>query len=230
MLAAGGRGGADGPISTTRSRRALAELFRAYWFPLYAFVRRRGYEHAAAEDLVQEFFARLLERNSLATADRSRGRFRSFLLGAVKHFLSNQRARARAQKRGGGRTVIPLDGPDGETRYACEPVDDMTPERLFDRQWALAVLDEVLRRLAAEYGQAGKESLFRAVEPCLTGGTKAIDYRAVAEELAMTRPAVRTAVHRLRRRYRALLQDEIAQTVDSPDEIEEEVTYLLNSL
>lgn len=214
----------------TASRRALEDLIRAYWFPLYAFVRRQGEPAAAAEDLVQEFFARLLEKDSLAQVDRAKGKFRSFLLASMKHFLSNQRDRARAQKRGGGRTVVALDALDMETRYAIEPADTMTPERLFERQWALAVLDQVLKRLQAEFAGGDKTKLYEAIEPCLTQGARAVDYDAVARERGMTQGAVRVAVHRLRRRYRDLLREEIAQTVDSPEQVDEEIAYLMNCL
>lgn len=217
----------------TQSRRALEELIQAYWFPLYAFVRRQGalgISSATAEDMVQEFFARLLEKKYLAQVDRSKGKFRSFLLVAVKHFLSKERAKDRAQKRGGGRTVIAMDGLEAAARYAVEPVDNMTPERLFERQWALAVLAQVLGRLKDEYAQPGKARLYEAIEPCLTRGAGAIDYSQVSRELRMTKGPLRVAVHRLRRRYRDLLRQEIAQTVDSPEQVEEEIAYLLNCL
>jgi len=232
VLAAAGQAGADGGPDVL-TRRALEELIQAYWFPLYAFVRRQGSlgeTPAAAEDMVQEFFARLMEKKYLAQIDRSKGKFRSFLLAAVKHFLSNERARDRAQKRGGGRAVIALDALAAEARYAVEPADDMTPERLFDRRWALAVLELVLERLRREYAEGGKAKLYEAIEPCLTCGAGAVDYVQVSRELKMTEGAVRVAVHRLRRRYRDLLRYEIAQTVDSPGQVEEEISYLLNCL
>jgi RNA polymerase sigma factor (sigma-70 family) len=214
----------------TASRRALEELIRAYWFPLYAFVRRQGNNFQQAEDVVQEFFTRLLEKEYLAQVDRSKGKFRSFLLAAVKHFLSKERDRLRAQKRGGRCAVIALDALDAEARYAVEPADDMTPDRLFERQWALAVLDQVIQRLSNEYAAGGKSGLYAAIEPCLTSGAQAVNYDLVSRELGMTEGAVRVAVHRLRRRYRDLLRNEIAQTVDSPGEVEEEISYLLNCL
>lgn len=229
VLAAAGQVGADGGRGT-HTRRALEELIQAYWFPLYAFVRRQGESPVAAEDAVQEFFARLLEKKYLSQVDRSKGKFRSFLLACVKHFLSKERARGRALKRGGGRTVIALDALDAEARYAVAPADDLTPERLFDRRWALAVLELVLERLRKEYAQAGKAGLYQAVEPCLTGGAGALDYAKVASEQGMAEASVRVAVHRLRRRYRDLLRAEIAQTVDSPKQVEEEISYLLNCL
>lgn len=221
---------ARGDHAVTDTRRALEELIQAYWFPLYAFVRRQGESPAGAEDIVQAFFARLLEKKYLTQVDRSKGKFRSFLLAAVKHFLSKERARDRAQKRGGGRAVIALDALDAEARYAVEPADDMTPERLFDRRWALAVLELVLQRLRGKYAGSGKAKLYEAIEPCLTCGAGAIDYSQVSRDLKMTKGTLRVAVHRLRRRYRDLLRDEIAQTVDSPGQVEEEISYLLNCL
>jgi len=175
------------------SRRALEELIRAYWFPLYAFIRRQGNGPQQAEDLTQGFFAHLLEKEGLTTVDRSKGKFRSFLLAAMKNFLSKERARDRALKRGGGRAVIALDALDAEARYAIEPADEMTPERLFDRQWALAVLGQVLARLSAEYAQSGKARLCEAIEPCLTSGAGAINYAQVSREMRMTEGAIRVA-------------------------------------
>ena len=215
------------------SRRALGELIQAYWFPLYAFVRRQGLlgkTPEAAEDMVQEFFTRLLDKEYLAEVDRSKGKFRSFLLAAVKHFLSKERDKLRAQKRGGGRVMIALDALDAEARYAIEPADGMTPERLFERQWAMAVLEQVLARLRTEQQEGGKAKLYEAIEPCLTQGAHAVNYGQVSRALKMTEGAVRVAVHRLRRRYRDLLRSEIAQTVDSPEQIEEEISYLLHCL
>jgi len=224
---------AGGDHDATDTRRALEELIQAYWFPLYAFVRRQGTlgeTPAAAEDVVQEFFARMLEKKYLAQVDRSKGKFRSFLLAAVKHFLSKERDKLRTQKRGGRQAVIALDALDAEARYAIEPADGMTPDRIFERQWALAVLAQVLGRLRMEHAQAGKTRLYEAIEPCLTQGAQAVNYGQVSRELGMTEGAVRVAVHRLRRRYRDLLRDEIAQTVNSPGQVEEEISYLLNCL
>jgi len=217
------------PRAPSQSRRALEELIRAYWFPLYAFVRRQGEPPESAEDVIQEFFARLLEKDFLAHVDRSKGKFRSFLLAAVKHFLSNQRHRRRAQKRGGGRDIA-LEALDPSVRYAMEPVDRMTPERVFERQWALTVLEHVLDRLREAYGRDGKAALYNALAPCLTQDGRSIDYGSLSRDLTMTEGAVRMAVHRLRRRYRDLLRREIAQTVDSPEQVEEELAFLLNCL
>jgi RNA polymerase sigma factor (sigma-70 family) len=219
--------------SDERARQALAELAQTYWYPLYAYIRRRGYEAAAAEDLTQEFFAQLIEKRFLEAVDREKGRFRAFLLACVNHFLANERDRALAQKRGGMRKIISLD--DGESRYAIEnrgsgaKADTMTPERLFERRWALAVLEHVLQRLQVEYANAGNESLFAALKETLTGGA-AESHAAIAATLGMTAGALKVAAHRLRRRYRDILREEIAHTVATPDDVAEEIAYLMKCL
>jgi len=210
---------AAGHGESPQAGRALEELCQAYWYPLYAYVRRRGYESHEAEDLTQEFFARLLAKGYLADVDREKGRFRSFLLASLKHFLANEWDRARAQKRGGGQTLISLDA---ETRYQCEPVDEASADKLLDRAWAVALLDEVLARLEAE----NDPRQFAALKPFLTAGQETIPYAEVAGTLGTTEGAVKVAVHRLRKRYRALLREEIAHTVASPSEIDEELRYL----
>jgi RNA polymerase sigma factor (sigma-70 family) len=215
---------------TPRAAAALAELCRIYWYPLYAYVRRRNYDVHQAEDLTQEFFARLLEKNDLADVDRRKGKFRAFLLAALKHFLANQRRNSRAQKRGGGELVLSLNTTTAESRYRLEPSHDMTPERLFERQWALTVLDRVLAGLQTEMTAQGRQLLFDALKHVLTADQNSISYAAVAAELNMTEGAVKTAVHRLRRRYRELLREEIAQTVAGPEEIDDEIRYLLSCL
>jgi len=222
VVSAGGHGGAE-------VGRALATLCENYWFPLYAFVRRAGYSAEDAQDLTQEFFARLLAKNYLAVADPQRGRFRSFLLGAMKHFLSDEWDRAHAQKRGGSRTVVSLDSLDAETRYRLEPASDLTPEKLFEKQWALALLEQVLSRLQAELVSEGKSALFEALKDTLTG-VRSLTCAAIGAELGMSEGAVKVAAHRMRRRYRALLREEIAQTLASPDEISEEIRYLRSCL
>jgi RNA polymerase sigma-70 factor (ECF subfamily) len=216
--------------SGERTRQALEELIRAYWFPLYTYLRRQGETPSQAEDLVQEFFTRLLEKKYLAQVDRAKGKFRSFLLASLKHFLSNERDKARARKRGGGIAIVPLDSLDAETRYAIEPADNMTPERLFDRRWALAVLDKVLDRLRREYVSAGKERLFEHLKDSLTLGARAVSHADLARKLGTTEGAAKVAVHRMRGRYRELLRNEIAQTVDDPGQFDEEIDYLLNCL
>ena len=221
---------AGGEHDATATRRALEELIQAYWFPLYAFVRRQGCQAAAAEDLVQGFLARLLEKEDLAQVDRSKGRFRSFLLAAMKNFMANERARDRALKRGGGVRVLALDSLDAEARYAVEPAEDMTPDRLFDRRWALAVLEQVLARLRREFIDAGNGALFETIKDCLTPDRGKLPYAQLARRLGMTEGALKVAVHRMRRRYRDLLRHEIAQTVETPAQVDEEIAYLLNCL
>jgi RNA polymerase sigma factor (sigma-70 family) len=205
--------------------RALATLCENYWFPL----RRAGRSAEDAQDLTQEFFARLLDRRFLAKADRQKGKFRTFLLAAMKHFLADQRDRARAQKRGGGKTVISFDALDAETRYRLEPADDLTPEKMFEKQWALSLLERVLSRLDGEMAADGKATQFEALKDTLTGA-RSSSYAAVGAKLEMSEGAVKVAAHRMRRRYRALLQEEIAQTVAGADEIADEIRYLLSCL
>src|SRR5687768_4216762 len=206
---------------------ALAALCRAYWYPLYAFLRRRGISAHDAEDLTQGFFAQLLARGGLAHVDRAKGRFRTFLLGSLKHFLRDERDRANALKRGGGEPLVALDAADAEQRYALEPRDDLTPDRLYDRRWALAVIDRALERLRAEYVAAGKETLFAELQPTLTAGSRAKSYREIAVVLAMEEGAVKVAAHRLRQRYGSALRAEIAETVSSPEEVAAELRQLL---
>jgi RNA polymerase sigma factor (sigma-70 family) len=215
--------------AVSRAGEAMAELCRIYWYPLYAFLRRRGQTSHDAEDLTQEFFAHLLGRHFLANVDRKKGKFRCFLLASLKNFVSDQRDRATAQKRGGGQTVVSLDSLDAEARYRLEPAQDLTPEKMFEKQWALSVLEQVLSRLHAELAAEGKAALFEALKETLTGG-RASRYAVIAGELGMTEGAVKTAAHRMRRRYRSLMREEIAQTVAGPEEIEEEIRYLLSCL
>ena len=207
--------------------RALATLCENYWFPIYAFVRRAGRSAEDAQDLTQEFFVRLLEKQFLATADRHKGRFRTFLLTAVKRFLANEQDRIQAQKRGGGRKITSLA--DLGARYCQEPADTLTSERIFEQQWALTLLEQVLARLQAEMAADGKVDLFNALKDHLTG-SHATGYATTAARLGMTEGAVRVAAHRLRQRYRELLREEIAQTVASPDEIEAQIRYLFACL
>lgn len=217
---------AAGQRESPQSDQALAALCESYWYPLYAFVRREGYGPEEAQDLTQEFFALLLEKNYVGQADRRRGKFRSFLLTSLKHFLSNQRDRARAKKRGGGRAILSLDFQSAERQYRLEPAQMATAEQLFERRWALALLDHVLTRLAAEYVAADNATVFHGLKPYLTCEKENLPYRKVAEDLDMTEGAVKVAVHRLRKRYRRLLEEEIRQTVSSADEVEEEIQQL----
>jgi len=204
----------------------LAKLCQAYWYPLYAYVRRRGHSPEDAQDLTQEFFARLLEKNWVRNADQQKGRFRSFLLGAMNHFLADEWDKARAQKRGGGVKPLPLQFDTAETRFSLEPADNLTPERAFERRWALTLLDEVLNRLRLEYEHDGKVELFAALNPCLVGDRTSQPYAELAAKLGVSEGAVKATVHRLRQRYRQLLRDEIAHTVSEPGEVDEELRHL----
>ncbi len=221
---------AAGRSDSTHARVALEKLCRTYWPPIYAFVRRQGHSPHDAQDLTQEFFARLLEKNYLAEVDRSKGRFRSFLLAAVKHFLANEWDKSRAQKRGGGQVLIPIDAATIETAYSFQPADQATPEKVFERRWALTLLDQVLRRLRADYARDGKEKLFEQLKPTLTEASRTVGYAEIATRLGMTEGAVKVAVHRLRARYRELLRAEIADTVASAGEVEEEIRNLFAAL
>lgn len=216
--------------SSSKAEKALAELCRAYRFPLYAYIRRRGHASNSAEDLTQEFFLQLLEKNWLEGVDREKGKFRAFLLAAMKNFLANQHDRRTAKKRGGGQVILSLDSMAADSRYRLEPAEQLTPERLFERQWALTMLDMVLNRLQAEMHADGKAALFDRLKSFLTAGRSSGGYADTARSLGMTEGAVKVAVHRLRRRYRRLLRDEIAQTVASPDEVDEEIRYLIGCL
>ncbi len=217
---------AAGQGEDPQKAEALAELCQRYWAPLYAFVRRRGYGVHDAEDLTQEFFRRLLERNYAGEADQTRGRFRSFLLGALKHFLADAWDKARAQKRGGGHLLVALDTRVLENQNELELADRLTPEQVFDRRWALTLLDRVLKRLEAEHQAAGKGASFRALKGYLTAEEQARPYAEAAATLGTSEGAVKVAVHRLRQRYRALLHEEVASTLTDPNRVEEELRDL----
>jgi RNA polymerase sigma-70 factor (ECF subfamily) len=221
---------AAGRHSSPQAREALATLCRTYWYPLYVFVRRQGFSAEESQDLTQEFFARLLEKDFLAVVDREKGRFRSFLLAACKHFLCNERNKARAKKRGGGRVVISFDVDQAENRYRLEPAHDLTPEKLFERRWAMTLLDQVLSFLKTESGQAGKADQFEHLKAFLTGHKGETSYHDVAEKLGMTEGAAKVAAHRLRKRYRELLHEEIAKTTSDADSIEDEIRELFRAL
>ena len=210
--------------------QALESLCRTYWFPLYAYLRRHGCDTHQAEDHTQAFLASLMEKHGLRLAEPKRGKFRSFLLAALKHFIANERARANAQKRGGGRQVLSLDCDSAEALYALEPRDELSPEKLFERSWAMTVLDRAMTRLRVEAASADKQEQFDCLKTYLTASQDAAGYREVASRLNMTEGAVKVAVHRLRRRYRELLRDEIAQTVASEDQIDEEIRHLFDAL
>ena len=215
---------------SSQSAAALEKLCRAYWYPLYAYVRRRGYSPEDAQDLTQEFFARLLEKNWIAHADQSRGRFRSFLLLVMKRFLAVEWHKAHAQKREGSRRYLPLPLDTAETRYAREPVDTATPEQAFEKQWALTLLETVLSQLRMDYEQDGRGRLFEALKPCLLGSRELQPYAELAAALEMSEGAVKVAVHRLRERYRERLKAEIANTVASPADAAAELRHLFRVL
>lgn len=218
--------GSHGESSTA----ALADLCQAYWYPLYAFLRRRGNSAEDARDLTQGFFATLLEKDYLADADPERGRFRSFLVTAIARYAAKEHDKAAAQKRGGGARPLSFDFDDGERRYLCEPADNWTPERIFDRRWALTLLERTLARLRQEHQSTGKLDQFDALKTFLTGESGATPLRQVAEKLDMTEGAVKVAVHRLREKYRERLRSEIAQTVESTEDVDDELRLLLQAL
>jgi RNA polymerase sigma-70 factor (ECF subfamily) len=209
---------------------ALAELCQRYWYPLYAYVRRRVRDVGEAQDLTQEFFTRLLEKNVIAAASRERGRFRSFLLAAMKNFLANEWDKAKAAKRGGSRPSISLQLDVAESKLSLEPAHDVTPERLYERQWALTLLELVVARLEAEFAAAGKSRQFEVLKPALTGDRAAIDYSAASRDLEISEDAARQAAHRMRRRYREILREELAQTVADPAEVDDEIRDLFTTL
>ena len=212
----------------TAERRAMGELSQIYWFPLYAYLRKRGSAAAEAEDLVQGFLLRLLEKDALLAADRGKGKFRSFILASLKNFVANEWDKSQSLKRDGGETIS-LDAMDAEARYAAEPVDQFTPERVFRRRWARALVDRVLKRLRENYAQRGNEELFQALNYVLIGGASA-SYADIAERLDMTEGAVKVASHRLRRRFLELLREETSQTLADPGLVDEEIRQLMASL
>jgi RNA polymerase sigma factor (sigma-70 family) len=213
---------------TPQSAAALEQLCRTYWPPIYAFIRRQGCSPEDAQDLTQEFFARLLRENSVARADPGRGRFRSFLLGALKHTLADARAKAGAQKRGGGREFISWDQVQGEERLYAEPLNRFSPDRVFDRRWAMTVLEQALARLRAEYDGAERRPVFEALRGYVTGEPVATFYAQAAAGLGLSESAVKSAIYRLRQRYHALVREEVAQTVANAADLEEEIRYLMS--
>lgn len=215
---------------TASARDALESLCRSYWYPLYGFVRRRGFDAEDAGDLTQEFFARLLEKGGLASVDRERGRFRSWLRASMQHFLSNELDRARTLKRGGGVQTLPLELEGAEERFLLEPSDPHTPEKAFDKAWALVLLDRVLARLGRDYRESGRGPLFEALEPRLVETPGAPPMAEVAAQLGMSEGAVKVALHRLRGRYREALAREIAGTVSDPAAIGDELAALFEAL
>jgi RNA polymerase sigma-70 factor (ECF subfamily) len=221
VLAAG-----DGP--TAISQAALEKLCRSYWYPLYAYVRRRGYSPEDAQDATQGFFTRLLEKNSVAHVSRDKGKFRSFLLTSMNNFLRDQWDKASAQKRGGGQAILSLDATDGEDRYQFEPVDHVDAEQLFDRRWALTILEQAKTRLKQECTENGTTRLYERVNPTESTDKHAPPYSAIAAELGMSESNVKTSVFRMRQRYRELVRDEVANTVETQSEIDGEIRYLIS--
>ena len=221
---------AAGEGVSPEGRAALETLCKDCWFPLYAFARRGGARPDDAQDLVQGFFAALLEKGYVRQADRERGRFRTFLLAAFRHHASNEREKERAAKRGGGATLLLLDLADGEDRYLAEPVDDRTPERVFEQRWALALLDRVLTELRTSYGDGPRGTVFEALRPLLIGGEPSSSLAEAASRLGMSEGAAKVALHRMRRRYRDLLRAVIAETVADPLEVDDEIRQLLQAL
>ncbi len=217
-------------LAAPEAREALASLCDAYWYPIYAYVRRQGHGPEAAQDLTQEFFTYVLEQDLFAKADPTRGRFRTFLRTVCANQLASHRNRENARKRGGGQLVLSIDARDAEGRYAREPSHNLTAERIFDRSWALTLLVRVLDGLRREYDNAGRAATFEELRAALTRSPDSAPYAMIAERLNTTEGAVRVAVHRLRRRYAVLLRQEIAATVDGPDEVDDEIRSLFAAL
>src|SRR5688572_160298 len=218
--------GDDGTVA----RDALAYLCSAYWYPLYAFCRRQGRQPHDAEDLTQGFLARLLEKNGLASVRPEHGRFRSFLLASLKNFMANERERAHAQRRGGGRPLIALDVTDAETRYALEPADKLTPEMVFERRWAWAILERAMSALRQEYATAEKGERFEQLEGFLPCGHGTVSRAELAAQRGVSVGAIDVAVHRLRERFGALLREQVSETVSSEAEVKEEIGHLISVL
>ncbi len=220
---------AAGQRHTPQSDHALEELCRTYWFPLYAYVRRRGHSKEDAEDLTQTFFVRFLGKNYFAGLSAERGRFRAYLLAALKHFLANEWDKAQRQKRGGGASPLPLDWQTADSQFQIAATAAPSPEQAFDREWALALLTRVIERLRAECAAENHDQLFAVLKPFLTVGKSAIPYPQAAAALGLSEGAARTTVHRLRRRYREVLRDEIAQTLSDPANVADELQALFSA-
>jgi len=219
-----------GQTDAAQAHEALEELCRTYWYPLYAYVRRQGRSVDDAQDVTQSFFARLLEHNHLSLADPQRGRFRTFLLSSLKNFLINDWEKSRALKRGGCHTLISWDERSAEDRYRAEPVDGLTPELIYERRWAVALLDQVMARLRNQYEANGKSKLFDALKPYVWSDAMINGYDSIAGRLGMSDGALRVAMHRLRESFREVLRAEVACTVESPAEVDEELRHLVASL
>lgn len=223
VLAAGSAVGAE-------SQEALASLCELYWYPVYAFVRREGHSADESADLTQGFFAQMLEKSSFREATPERGRFRSFVLACLRHFLSNERDRARRLKRGGDVVMLSLQAETAEGRYRLEPRDELTPDKIFDRRWAETLLNKTLARLQDEHINKGKQELFEELKGFLTGDSMGVSYDSVAKSLGSTEGATKVAVHRLRRRFRDLLVEEISATVADPRDVDDEIRHLLQAV
>ena len=221
---------AAGGDDSSAARAALATLCEAYWYPLYAYVRRRGIDADDARDLTQGFLTSLLERRDFEHLRPERGRFRAFLLASLQHFLANDAARRRTQKRGGGIILLPLAFDEAEGRYRIEPADPTTPETLYERRWALTVIDRVLAHLRQEWEADGRAAEFDELKACLLQSAPAGGYAAIAARLGTSEGAVKTAVHRLRRKFQAALREDIAETVSDPADVDDEIRYLVRAL
>ena len=215
--------------STGESQEALQELCQIYWYPLYAFVRRKGHSHADAEELTQGFFAHLLTRNRLQLADQEKGRFRSFLLRSIENFMVQEWRKKSTAKRGGKVAIRGIDFDDGQRRYSLEPTDNITAQKLFDRKWAIQILEQALHHLAEYYRSRDKLELFQQLKPRLVGDSSG-SFHDLAERLGMNEIAVKVAAHRMRQRYRATLCELVGQTVDSESGIEQEIADLFSAL
>ena len=223
VLAAGDRG------SPTR-QEALSSLCQTYWYPLYAFARRTGLRAEAAQDLTQDFFAHLLEKETLRQVDPEKGRFRSFLLSCFRNYQTDQQRRARALKRGGGKLLVHIELETAEGLYVREPSHDQTPEKAFERHWAMTLLQRAVDRLEEEHTGPRKERLFATLKHYLPGGQSPVPYAQAARELEMNEVTIKVAIHRLRQRFRVVLLEEISHTVEGEDQVEDEVRHLLSAL
>jgi RNA polymerase sigma factor (sigma-70 family) len=221
---------AAGSDDTLKAAAALEDLCGRYWYPLYAYVRRRGYGHADAADLTQSFFTQILEKHSLTGVVPGPARFRSFLLAGLKNFLTNEWRSANRLKRGGGKRIISLDDSTAEELYLQEPANIASPDKLYDKRWALSVIDQVLSRLRAEFVASERSDLFDALKPTLTADTLEKSYAEIADAFEMNEGAIKQAVHRLRKRFGHLLREEIAHTVQNPSEVEDELRHLVQAL
>lgn len=216
-----------GDRSSPHSDAALARLCQTYWLPVYAFIRKRGHPPDSAQDLTQSFFVRFLERNDAGRVRRERGRFRSFLMTSVENFLRSEHTRATRQKRGGGELPLSLDTAAAEKEFLNEPAETVTPASAFDKQWAKTLLDNAMQRLAGEYRESGKTALFEQLQSHLWGDSDSIQYDELSHRLSMSVVHLRVTAHRIRLRYKEILREEIAQTVEGPGEIDSELRYLL---